>query len=80
METSDYCFSSSCYLWFGYRMGRYIKAGLVVRMRVVFWSSCNIRLSKKEKNILSVRSRSTDVDINQFTYLDPLSIGFLFKY
>lgn len=35
---------------------------------------------QKKKNILSVRSRSTDVDINQFTYLDPLSIGFLFKY
>ncbi|MEM5667285.1 hypothetical protein AAHH62_07805 [Enterococcus faecium] len=35
---------------------------------------------QKRKNILSVRSRSTDVDINQFTYLDPLSIGFLFKY
>lgn len=39
-----------------------------------------LEYKQKKKSIFFVRSRSTDVDIDQFTYLDSLSIGFLFKY
>ncbi|MCO7396293.1 hypothetical protein NI447_02705 [Enterococcus lactis] len=35
---------------------------------------------QKRKNILPVRSRSTDADIDQFAYWDPLLVGFPFKY